>query len=212
MQTLTPPPSTKRKRGFDDFGPSEDDSPLGSVKTLPTRPLNGKGLQSQSMRSKGAGEVGRPTSKALEPASQGKDEAAVTNNEDGDDDGRQDATRHSFLRSPKPSKKKAVSKHLDEAPGLWWSDSEITGHQLDPQDPADDGYGINGIGFVQTPANAFARARKREKQIQSWRERESREARIQRGDRRRQRLQGVEAEAIRTVEGSLSIKRVRFLG
>jgi len=33
-----------------------------------------------------------------------------------------------------------------EGERLWWSEAEITGH--DPQDPADDGEGINGVGFL----------------------------------------------------------------
>lgn len=33
-----------------------------------------------------------------------------------------------------------------EGEKLWWSEAEITGH--DPQDPADDGEGINGVGFL----------------------------------------------------------------
>ncbi|KAL9101922.1 MAG: hypothetical protein Q9163_002860, partial [Psora crenata] len=36
--------------------------------------------------------------------------------------------------------------------GLWWSETEITGHNSDPSDPMDDGEGINGIGFIPTPA------------------------------------------------------------
>ena len=31
---------------------------------------------------------------------------------------------------------------------LWWSEGEITGHDPDPKDPADDGEGINGVGFL----------------------------------------------------------------
>ncbi len=73
---------------------------------------------------------------------------------------------------------------------LWWSDSEITGH--DPKDPSDDGYGINGVGFLPTPAIATARAGKRKKQVAEWKSREAREARQRRSDTRRRR----DAEAV----------------
>ena len=72
---------------------------------------------------------------------------------------------------------------------LWWNDTEITGHN--PNDPSDDGYGINGIGFLPTPAIANARAHKRKKQVADWKNREAREARQKRSDRRRRK----EAEA-----------------
>jgi hypothetical protein len=66
---------------------------------------------------------------------------------------------------------------------LVWSDSEITGH--DPDDPTDDGYGINGIGFRPTPAMAQARANRRKQQVAEWKSREAREARQKRSERRR---------------------------
>ena len=71
------------------------------------------------------------------------------------------------------------------APALWWSDSEITGH--DPKDPSDDGYGINGVGFLPTPAIANARIERRKRQVAEWKNREAREARQKRSDRRRRR-------------------------
>jgi len=37
-------------------------------------------------------------------------------------------------------------KGKGEGEKLWWSEAEITGH--DPQDPLDDGEGINGVGFL----------------------------------------------------------------
>ena len=70
---------------------------------------------------------------------------------------------------------------------LWWSDAEITGHGLDPRDPTDDGEGINGVGFLPTPAIAYARAERRRRQVKEWKERETREARAKRGERRRRR-------------------------
>ena len=68
---------------------------------------------------------------------------------------------------------------------LWWSDMEITGHN--PSDPTDDGYGINGVGFLPTPAIANARAERRKRQLADWKSREAKEARQKRGDRRRRR-------------------------
>ena len=94
---------------------------------------------------------------------------------------------------------------------LWWSDAEITGHDLDPRDPTDDGEGINGVGFLPTPAIAYARAERRRRQVKEWKERETREARARRGEKRRRRdLQ----EMIRVGSGTGSEsneRRVRFL-
>lgn len=86
--------------------------------------------------------------------------------------------------TPPPSAKNPKSPP-PLSPTLWWHDEEITGHN--PNDPTDDGYGINGIGFLPTPAIANARAERRKKQIAEWRIREAREARQKRGDRRRRR-------------------------
>lgn len=65
----------------------------------------------------------------------------------------------------------------------YWHESEITGHN--PDDPNDDGYGINGIGFKPTPAIAWARSQKRKQQLADYRTREAREARQRRSERRR---------------------------
>ena len=65
----------------------------------------------------------------------------------------------------------------------FWHESEITGH--DPDDPNDDGEGINGIGFKPTPAIAWARSRKRQSQLADYRTREAKEARARRTERRR---------------------------
>ena len=86
--------------------------------------------------------------------------------------------------TPPPSAKKPRSPD-PLSPTLWWHDEEITGHN--PDDPTDDGYGINGIGFLPTPAIANARAERRKKQVAEWKNREAREARQKRGDRRRRR-------------------------
>lgn len=96
------------------------------------------------------------------------------------------ATKPKASKSPPPP---------SPAQALWWSDAEITGH--DPKDPTDDGYGINGVGFLPTPAIANARAERRKKQLAEWKNREAREARQKRSDRRKRRdLEAVEAAAI----------------
>ena len=66
---------------------------------------------------------------------------------------------------------------------LTWHDDEITGHN--PDDPDDDGEGINGIGFKPTPAIAYARMEKRRQQMAEYKNREAREARAKRSERRR---------------------------
>lgn len=86
--------------------------------------------------------------------------------------------------TPPPSAKKSRSPP-PLSPTLWWHDEEITGHN--PDDPTDDGYGINGVGFLPTPTIANARAERRKKQIAEWKNREAKEARQKRGDRRRRR-------------------------
>ncbi|KAL1975598.1 hypothetical protein VTN31DRAFT_3990 [Thermomyces dupontii] len=88
------------------------------------------------------------------------------------------------------------------------SESEITG--CNPADPNedDDGYGINGIGFKPTPAIAWARAQKRQRQIAEWKRREAREAR----ERRLERRHGVAhaAAAARALSDGVVQKRVKF--
>ncbi|CAD6455717.1 46dbb565-3d69-48cd-bf48-4d3fdd6f2649 [Sclerotinia trifoliorum] len=86
---------------------------------------------------------------------------------------------------------------------LTWHDDEITGHK--PDDPDDDGEGINGIGFRPTPAIAYARAERRKQQMAGYRSREAREARARRSERRR----GTEAAAREEAENVA--RRVRFL-
>ena len=78
--------------------------------------------------------------------------------------------------SPRSSPPASISE-------LVWQESEITGHS--PDDPTDDGYGINGIGFRPTAAMAQARTRRRRQQVAEWKSREAREARQRRMDRRR---------------------------
>lgn len=69
------------------------------------------------------------------------------------------------------------------SPNLWWQPAEITG--LDHNDAADDGYGINGIGFLPTSAVANARVKHRKRQIAEWKSREAKEARQKRLEMRR---------------------------
>ncbi|KAG0647192.1 hypothetical protein D0Z07_7150 [Hyphodiscus hymeniophilus] len=71
----------------------------------------------------------------------------------------------------------------EERAALTWHDDEITGHN--PDDPDDDGEGINGIGFKPTPAMAYARTEKRRQQMLEYKNREAREARAKRSERRR---------------------------
>lgn len=95
---------------------------------------------------------------------------------------------------------------------LWWADTEITGH--DPTDPADDGYGINGVGFLPTPAMASARAERRKRQVAEWKNREAREARQKRIEARRRRDYEMSNESRRASESGLGggqQRRVRFL-
>ena len=96
------------------------------------------------------------------------------------------------------------------SPALWWKDAEITGH--DPKDPADDGYGINGVGFLPTPAVAHARAERRKRQVVEWKNREAREARQKRSEMRRRRDMEIENSGPGT--GGLrgeETRKVRFL-
>ncbi|KAL8982560.1 MAG: hypothetical protein Q9205_002972 [Flavoplaca limonia] len=95
---------------------------------------------------------------------------------------------------------------------LWWADAEITGH--DPKDPSDDGEGINGVGFIPTPAMASARAERRRKQVAEWKSREAREARQRRSEARRRRDVEMTNEGVGTGDGPLGggqQRRVRFL-
>lgn len=67
---------------------------------------------------------------------------------------------------------------------MTWQDSEITGREIDSA-ADDDGEGINGIGFIPTPAIVNKRSEWRRRQIQEWRARESKEARQTRYDKRK---------------------------
>lgn len=92
--------------------------------------------------------------------------------------------QHTDTLAPPTADKRPKSPSLSgEISEQYWHESEITGH--DPDDPTDDGYGINGIGFRPTPAIAFARSQKRKQQLAEYRSRETRDARQKRSERRR---------------------------
>ena len=118
----------------------------------------------------------------------------------------QPTTAHSLVPSPLPRPKSPSPLNL------WWADTEITGH--DPTDPADDGYGINGVGFLPTPAMAVARAERRKRQVAEWKNREARDARQRRSEARRRRDQdmnrGDRSASERDLAGGQQ-RRVRFL-
>ncbi|PQE24926.1 nucleolar 5A protein [Rutstroemia sp. NJR-2017a WRK4] len=107
----------------------------------------------------------------------------------------------------------AVGKGLEEREivdpdraAMTWHDDEITGHH--PNDPDDDGEGINGIGFRPTAAIAYARAEKRKQAMADYRSREAKEARARRMERRK----GDErAKANAKAEADTAARRVRFL-
>ena len=94
---------------------------------------------------------------------------------------------------------------------LWWSDAEITGHELDSRDPSDDGEGINGVGFLPTPAIAFARAERRRRQVSEWKERECKEARVKRAQKRRRHSLEDHIVARNTIESQSNERKVRFV-
>ena len=106
--------------------------------------------------------------------------------------------RPSRAKSPPPT---SVSSTQSD---LVWTAAEITGH--DPDDPADDGRGVNGIGFRPTPAIAQARAQKRRQQVAEWKSREAREAR----QRRLERRKGLERALSSELVGKAP-RRVRFV-
>lgn len=89
----------------------------------------------------------------------------------------------------------------------FWHDSEITGH--DPDDPSDDGYGINGIGFRPTAAIAWSRSQRRKQQLVEYKSREASEARQQRSERRKRFIS--ESDEAPSLESSpRKSVRVRF--
>jgi hypothetical protein len=114
---------------------------------------------------------------------------------------------HSAQLAPPQEDKRPKSPSLSgEISDQYWHESEITGH--DPDDPNDDGYGINGIGFKPTPAIAQARSQKRKQQLAEYRSREAKEARQKRSERRRGGS-GESSSAVAMAE-ELSKAKVRF--
>lgn len=65
----------------------------------------------------------------------------------------------------------------------WWQPSEITGHT--PDDPDEDNYGVNGIGYQKSKAEAWNISQKKKRQLAEWRSREAREARALRAGGRK---------------------------
>ncbi|KIW66547.1 hypothetical protein PV04_05871 [Phialophora macrospora] len=114
-------------------------------------------------------------------------------------------------REPSPSISPGILPRSGSPPlagGLsdeFWHDSEITGH--DPDDPEDDGYGINGIGFKPTAAIAWTRSQQRKQQLTDCKNREAREARQQRSEKRKRLLD--DGDGAPSVESSPR-KAVRF--
>lgn len=90
--------------------------------------------------------------------------------------------------------------------------AEDTNHEADDNvlDPDDDGTGINGIGFRPTPAEAWARAQRRKKQLSEWRVRENKEARERRSERRNRSAALLKTADV-AMDGPLATRpRVRF--
>ena len=105
--------------------------------------------------------------------------------------------------TPKKRRKSPPLTSEREIDPLTWHESEITGY--DPTDPADDGYGINGIGFKPTAAMAWERSQRRQKQVEEWKKREAREAR----ERRKEKRDGILPED--AAPASPSKKKVTFV-
>lgn len=111
---------------------------------------------------------------------------------------------------PPPQLSPCPSAPWQISPKLWWQPAEITG--LDPNDPADDGYGINGIGLIPTPAVANARGKHRKRQIAEWKSREAKEARQKRVEMRRWKdVQSHSLESSNTAALNEEARKVRFL-
>ncbi|KIX02212.1 uncharacterized protein Z518_08151 [Rhinocladiella mackenziei CBS 650.93] len=115
----------------------------------------------------------------------------------------QESGKTSASAGSKPTRSK--SPPLDgEISDRFWHGSEITGHI--PDDPNDDGYGINGIGFRPTAAIAWSRSQRRKQQLTEYKSREAREARQQRSERRKRLIS--ESDGVPSAE-SLPRKSVR---
>ena len=114
---------------------------------------------------------------------------------------------HTNMLAPSKEEKRPKSPSLSgEISEQYWHESEITGH--DPDDPTDDGEGINGIGFKPTPAIAYARSQKRKQQLAEYRSREAKEARQRRSERRRGG--SGEASSMMSTADDMGRTKVRF--
>jgi hypothetical protein len=89
----------------------------------------------------------------------------------------------SSLRCDSPTTP-AEEEPLNPDDNMTWQEDEITGYDID-HTADDDGEGINGIGFIPTPAMVTKRSEWRRRQITEWRARESKEARQRRYDKRK---------------------------
>ena len=89
----------------------------------------------------------------------------------------------STLRCDSPTTPAEDESHNQDE-NMTWQEDEITGHDID-HTADDDGEGINGIGFIPTPAMVTKRSEWRRRQILEWRARESKEARQRRYDKRK---------------------------
>ena len=125
---------------------------------------------------------------------------------DGDGDGKGNGVE---------GEKDSTNEGRADQAAMTWHDDEITGH--DPNDPDDDGEGINGIGFRPTAAIAYKRMEVRRAQMEGYKSREAREARAKRSERRR--TAGVQLPDGRIGAGEMGVgreeretaRRVRFL-
>lgn len=158
-----------KKPKLKEIGDSEEE-PVEVVRATPQLVLRTEATTSNA--SSEAQEIGQcATSKHAESTSKP---------EETEEDGEEEARTSKESRSRQKSSARAGAKQENL---LTWQDHEITGHLKDGSD--DDGEGLNGIGFIPTPALAYARTEKRRQQIQDYKNREAREARRLRGERRR---------------------------
>lgn len=81
----------------------------------------------------------------------------------------------------------------------WWQPEEISGFSAD--DPDEDAYGVNGVGYQKTPAQQWKIDQKKRQQVAEWRNREAREARAARAGGRRALRRAV-TPSIRSRSGS----------
>ena len=82
--------------------------------------------------------------------------------------------------SPPPQRNDQTPTEPD--PNLWWREDEIMG--IYPSDPDEDNEGVNGVGYQKSRAEAWRIGQLRKKQIEDWRIREQRDARIRRRNAR----------------------------